>query len=60
MVSGTLRSYDERMGSNEDENRVLFQVFPGSNSRNISEHRTIQYSTVLVSRKSGNVLLSTH
>ena len=46
------------VGANENENRVVFQVVLGSNSGNIPEKRTIQYSTV--SHKSGNVLSITH
>ena len=34
--------YDESMGANENENRVVFHVVQGSNSGNIPDQRTLQ------------------
>ena len=58
LLSEAPEGHTMSVGENENENRVVYQVVLGSNSGNIPEKRTIQYSTV--SHKSGNVLSSTH
>ena len=58
LLSEAPEGHTTRVGANENEHRVVFQVVLGSNSGNIADKRTIQYSTD--SQKSGNVLLITH
>ena len=50
--------YDESVGANKNEKRVVVHVVQGSNSGTIPEERTTQYNTL--SKKSGNVLSSIH